>query len=76
MQSLSRELLDRSDLTVTLDERDDINPRIEFQARKDNDQELPASEASASGVAVGVAGNRDEHIGERCWSPRLCPMFT
>ena len=53
------------DLTVTLDERGDISPRIAFQARKGEDQDLPASEASASGVAVGVADHRDEPIGER-----------
>ena len=73
-QSLSGPLLDCFDLTATLDERGDIRPRIAFQVGKDEDQELPASEASVSGVAIGVAGHRDDPTGEHLYLiPTIVP---
>ena len=58
-------LVDCPDLTGSLDERTDISPQITPQVDKDKDQELPVSEASRSGVAIGVPGYRDEPTGER-----------
>ena len=63
-----RPFIDFPDLTVTLDERSDIGPGIAFQVGKDEDQELSASEASTSSVAIGVtAVYRDEPTGECSW---------
>ena len=62
-------------LTATLDGRGDIGPQIAFQVGKDEDQEPPVSEASAYRVAIGVAGYRDDPMGERYWSLQLCPVF-
>ena len=45
-------------------ERGGVSPGIAFQVGTNEDQELPASEASASSVTVGVAGYRDEPAGE------------
>ena len=65
VQSLSGLLVDRPDLTWSLDGRRDVSPSISFQVSKDEDQELPASETSTSGLAIGVTGYRDEPTGER-----------
>ena len=51
-----------SDLTVTLDERSDISPRMSVQVRKDEDEEHPLLETSTSGPAIRVTG--DEPKGE------------
>ena len=67
--------LDCFDLTATLDEGSHIRPRIAFQVGKDQDQDPPASEASASRVAIGGVGYRDDPMGERYWSLQLCPTF-
>ena len=67
-------LEDCLDLTGSLDERINIGPQIAFQARKDENQELPASEASTSSIAIGVTGYGDEPS-ERSWSLRLGSMF-
>ena len=72
--SLSELLEDCLDLTGSQDERGDIGPQIAIQARKDENQELPASEASTSSIAIGVTGYGEEPS-ERSWSPRLGSMF-
>ena len=56
-----------------LDGRGDISPQIVFQVGKDEDQEIPASEASVSSVAIGVVGHRDDPMGERYLVPTIVP---
>ena len=63
---VSGSFLDCFDLTATLDERGDIRPRIGFQVGKDKDQEPPASEASASRIAIG-----NDPMGERYLVPTI-----
>ena len=72
---LSELLEDCLDLTWSPDGRGDIGPQITFQARKDENQELPASEASTPSIAIGVTGYGEEPAGEHSWSPRLGSMF-
>ena len=64
-QSLSGLFVDCLDLTGSLVERRDISPPISIQVSKNEDQELPASEASTSNVAIGVTGSKGEPTGER-----------
>jgi len=51
--------VDRPDLTVALDDRTGGGSRIGFQDRMDEDQELPASVASTSGVVIGGTERRN-----------------
>ena len=69
---LSGLLLHCFDLTVTSDERSDIGPRIAYQVREYEGQELPASTgAPTPSITIGITDDRDEPTGERSWSPGL-----
>jgi len=49
---------------VALDIRDGVGPNIVFEDRMDEDQELPASEARTSGVAIGGSDYRNKPTSE------------
>jgi len=51
--------VDLHDLTVVLDDRTSGGSRIVFKDRMDEDQELPASVASTSGVVIGGTERRN-----------------
>ena len=50
-------------LTVQLDKGDGTNPQIGYQERGNEDQELPASQACGSAVAIGHTGSRIKPAG-------------
>ena len=58
---------DHTDLPVPRNERRKIGPRVVFQDGMDGDQELPASGASTSVVAIGGAGYGNQLGSSKCF---------
>jgi hypothetical protein len=65
--------VDYRDLSDTTDERGGINPQNLFLDMMDEDKEIPASESSTSGVAMGHANYTHMATGEYFSSLRLGP---
>ena len=55
---------DRTDLVVPQNEGEGVGSRVVFQDRTDGDEELPASGASTSAIAIGGDGYRNQPTSE------------